>query len=230
MQDFLSNITIIMKIREVKVMKRIFLIMFALLFTMMCANAKANYLHNITLEKSDSGFNIILNTDTEAKLTRRLVSDNELVLELNGITSSDTVNALYKGTEDIDNLVVENVSANKLKIYITAPNIAKSSVIMQTLDGGSALVGESFPVQKTVWAVFVILVATLMYKSSKKRSIETNRLLTKRNIKDREIELYRKYREEMDRNSSNKMNEYRMKNMLKKIDRRIDERLSASLK
>ena len=81
----------------------------------LAAFASGNYLHTITLEKSNTGYNVILGSDSMAKVMKKTPSDNELVLELSGITSTDTVNALYKGTNSIDGLVVENIDSNKLK-------------------------------------------------------------------------------------------------------------------
>ena len=89
-------------------MKKIFLI-FGFLIAFACTSlsvlANSNYLHTITLEKNNTGYNVLLSSDKMAKVTKKTPSENELVLELSGITSSDTVNALYKGTNNIDSLV-----------------------------------------------------------------------------------------------------------------------------
>ena len=78
-------------------MKKIFLIFgFLITFVITCSlvYASGNYLHTITLEKNNIGYNVILGSDSLAKVSKKSPSDNELVLELSGITSSDTVNAL----------------------------------------------------------------------------------------------------------------------------------------
>ena len=219
------------KIREVKIKKKIFLIfMFLIAFTMMAVHANTNYLHTITLEKNNTGYNVILDTDSSAKVTRKVKSQNEIVLELSGITSSDTVNALYKGANDIDNLVIENTAPNKMKIYISAPNINSSSIIVLPKDGEGLLAGESFPVSKAVWALVVLALFALIFRRATKHSEYDSSILIKRDIKDREVEMYRKYRRSIDVDKSmNSVNKMRMNNMLKKIDRKIDERLSMSL-
>ena len=59
---------------------------------------------------------------------------------------------------------------------------------------------------------------------------EDDKILIKKDIKDREIELYRRYRNEMVTNPSiHNRQDMRMKRMLKKIDRKIDERLTSSI-
>lgn len=215
-------------------MKKIFLIFGFLItfaFTSLAVHANSNYLHTITLEKNNTGYNVILGSDKIAKVTKKTPSDKELVLELSGITSSDTVNALYKGTTNIDSLVVENTSPNKLKIYISADNIKNSAIIMDPVRGESAIVGESVPVDKVLWAVFVMALFAVIFKVSKDISEEDNRILIKKDIKDREIELYKKYRDELVTNPSiNSHKDIRMRRMLKKIDRKIDERLTSSIK
>ena len=166
-----------------------------------------------------------------AKVSKKTPSENELVLELNGITSSDTVNALYKGTNNIDSLVVENTAPNKLKIYISADNIKNTTVIMEPQNGTETIVGETIPLDKTLWVVFVMALFCVIFKISKDISEEDNRLLIRKDIKDREIEMYKRYRNELVTNPSIRPHQdIRMRKMLKKIDRKIDERLTASIK
>lgn len=209
-------------------MKKTFLILgilVAFFVTCLAVNAKINQLHTITLENNNGNFNIVLDTDSISKVTRKVVSDSEIVLELSGITSADTVNALYKGPEDVDNLVIENAGSNKLKIYVSAKNIKNSSVIMNPVSGDISLVGESFPVDKALWSMFVFAALGLIIRKSVKRTNEENSLSIKRDIKDREIEMYRKYRRSLE-GISLYSKDAKMNNMLKKIDRKIDERLS----
>lgn len=216
-------------------MKKIFLI-FGFLITLVVTGslvyANGNYLHTITLEKNNIGYNIILGSDSIAKVSKKSPSDNELILELSGITSSDTVNALYKGTNNIDNLVVENTAPNKMKIYITAENVKNSSVIMEPANGESTIVGETIPKDMLLWFGFVLALLAVIFRVSKKISEEDDKLLIKKSIKDREIEMYKRYLAEIssDSTSINSTHDMSMKKIMKKIDRRIDERLSASLR
>lgn len=214
-------------------MKKTFLILgflIAFVITGLNVSAKTNQLHTITLERNNGSYNIILDTDSISKVTRKIISDNEIVLELSGITSADTVNALYKGTEAIDNLVIEQAGINKLKIYVSAQNIKSSSVVMQPAIGAQTLVGESFPADKVVWSVFVLVVLGAVIRHSIKKIKEDNEITIKRDIKDREIALYRQYRRSLDEGISLPSKDAKMQNILKKIDRKIDERLSMSIK
>lgn len=87
------------------------------------------------------------------------------------------------------------------------------------------------PLDKILWITFVMGLFAVIFRVSKKISEEDDKILIKKDIKDREIELYRKYRSEMETNTSINMHkDLRMKKMLKKIDRKIDERLTSSFK
>ena len=111
-----------------------------------------------------------------------------------------------------------------------AENIKNSTVIINPINGQSAIVGESLPVDKVLWIGFVMALLAVIVKVSKKLTEEDDRILIKKDIKDREIELYRRYRNEMVTNPSiNNRQDMRMKRMLKKIDRKIDERLTSSI-
>lgn len=214
-------------------MKKIFLIfifLFAFIFSSISAIASDNSLHSITLEKNNSGYNIILGTDKMAKVTKKAVGENELILNITGVTSSNTVNAIYKGTNNIDGLIVEN-NANNLKIHIKADNIKYSTVMIETIDGTTSIVGETVPVDKILWVICVLALFTVIFKTSKDIAEDDDKILIKKDIKDREIQLYKKYRNDMYSNQSiDAKSSIRMNRILKKIDRKIDERLVSSIR
>lgn len=215
-------------------MKRLFLI-FTFLISFVCTfqpvNAADNFLHSITLEKNDSGFNVILGADSITKVVKKSPSENELIIEMKDIKSSDSVNAIYKGISTIDGLVVENSAYDKLKIYITADGIKYSTVIIEAANGTPAIVGEQLPLDKALWVLFVLTLFAVVFKVAKDLSEEDDKILIKKDIKDREIKLYRKYRSQMAINTSiDSTHSVRMRKMLKKIDRKIDERLTSVIK
>ena len=210
-------------------MKRIiitFSFLIAFVFTCLSVNAKTNMLHTITLERNGSGYNIVLKTDNTTKVTKKTLADNEIVLDLAGIKSSDTVNALYKGTDNIENLVVESTGRNSLKIYITANNIRNSSVITQSINGENRIISEGMPLSKTLWATFVLFVFGVIFAICKKDTEAESKIGIKKDIKEREIALYREYRKNFEEDMSVNPRITKMHSMLKKIDRKIDERLS----
>ena len=211
-------------------LKRLFLI-FTFLISFVCSiqqvSAAENFLRTITLEKNNSGFNIILGSDEVAKVSKKTPSENEMILEIKDVKSSDTVNAIYKGVTSIDGLVIENASHNKLKVYITAEGIKYSTVIMDPVNGSPAIVGESVPLDKILWVVCVLALFSVVFRVARDLSEEDDKILIKKDIKDREIQLYRKYRNQMVNSQADSLQTLKMKKMLKKIDRKIDERLTS---
>ena len=225
-----NGCSIIVWIREEINLKKLFLIftfLISFMFVNQAAHASGNYLHTITLENTDSGYNIILGTDRVGKVVKKTPSENELVMELSGIKSSETVNAIYKGTSNIDGLVIENTAANKLKVYITAPDIKNSTIMIEPIDGVTTIVSDVLPIDKLLWLMFVLALFAVIYKISKDITQEDDKSLIRKDIKDREIEMYRKYRHELAENSITSNSDMRMKKIMKKIDRKIDERLTS---
>jgi hypothetical protein len=215
-------------------MKRIILILTFLItfaFSTLAVTAAGNNLHTITLEKNNTGYNIVLGSDKIAKVVKKTPANNELIMEITGITSSETVNAIYKGTNSIEGLIIENTAPNKLRISITAENIKNSTVMMESLNGETTIVGETVPVDKILWAVFVMALFGVIFKVSKDITEEDDKILIKKDIKDREIQMYRKYRSEMSINTGiDNRTDLRMRKMVKKIDRKIDERLTSAIR
>ncbi|MBE7712589.1 MAG: hypothetical protein E7Z87_02465 [Cyanobacteria bacterium SIG26] len=215
-------------------MKRLFLIfafLITFIFTSAVVKAADNALHTITLEKNNAGYNIILVSDKVVKVNKKVISDNELMLTINGINSAETVNAIYKGTNSIDSLIIENIAQNKLRVHIKADNIRNSTLIVDPIYGEPTIVGESLPLDKILWSVFVVAMFSVIFRISKEITEEEDKILIRKDIKEREIELYRKYKQEMVTNPDMGLSkDFRMKKMMKKIDRKIDERLTASLR
>lgn len=215
-------------------MKRLFLIftfLIAFAFSISSVSAAENHLHTITLEKNNTGYNIILGSDKIAKVVKKTPAENELVMDLSGITSSETVNALYKGTHDIEGLVIENTAPNKLRIHISAENIKNSTVMIEPISGETTIVGETVPLDKVLWITFVLAMFAVIFKISKDIAEDDEKVLIKKDIRDREIQMYKKYRSEMFTTPViEHSRDLRMRKMLKKIDRKIDERLTTVIK
>lgn len=215
-------------------MKKI-LIIFTFLITFVLSSAsvfaEGNFLHTITLEKNDTGYNVILGSDKMTKVTKKTPGNNELILELKGISSADSVNALYKGTNSIDGLVIETPNRNKLRIHITANDISNSTVIMEPIQGEPAIVGESVPLDKVLWVLFVLSLISVIVKFSKHITEDEEKISIRKDIKNREIQMYKKYRKDISIYPTlRQKDDVRLRTLVKKIDRKIDERLISNIK
>ena len=204
-------------------MKKIVLILSAIIFTIasnLSCQAVENVLHTITLEKNLDGYNVLLDADSLTTVTKKSPSNNELMLEISNVVSDSNVNALYKGVSNVDSLVVENGN-DKIKVYIKADNIKNSTVIIEPKDGMPTIVGETAPIDKILWVLCVLAMLSILFKVATKLSVKEKQVMIKKDIKDREIQLYKKYLNEM-----NTTNPIINRKITRKIDRRIDERLT----
>ena len=175
-------------------MKRFFLIL-SILFFGMCVNA--NELHTIILEGTYDGYNVILKSDEVPTVHKKIKNSDNIVLDVKGVTPSASVSAIYRSSAEINGLVVENISNDELKIYINAKDIAGATIFSDTPNAPSVLLSDRFPIEKVVWSVVVLLILCGLYKSAKALTEYENSIIIKKDIKDREIELYRNFQREL---------------------------------
>lgn len=177
-------------------MKKLILLFSILLFGL-AATASENYLHTVVLEGTNDGYNIILKTDAMPTVRKTIKGNNNLVLNVKGITTSNTVNAIYKSTSDVNSLVIENIADDELKVYIQAKDIANSTIMAQTADLAPVILSERFPLEKVMCTIAVLGILVLLIKSAKSLTDYENSIVIKKDIKDREIELYRSFQREL---------------------------------
>lgn len=175
-------------------MKRIFLILGIIFLGM---NVQANELHTIILEGTYDGYNVILKSDEVPVVHKKIKNADNIVLDVKNITPSATVNAIYRSSAEINGLVVENISNDELKIYIHAKDIAGATIFADTPNAPSVLLSDRFPIEKVVWSVLVMLIIAGLYKSAKALTEYENSIVIKKDIKDREVELYRNFQREL---------------------------------
>ncbi len=177
-------------------MKKLILTL-TILFLGIAAQASENYLHTVVLEGTDDGYNIILKSDELPQVKKTIKNNDNLVLDVKGITTSAAVNAIYKSTNSVNSLIVENVANDELKVYIQAKDISKATVMAQTKSGEPVILSERFPLEKVSWSVAVLLILAMLIKSAKAITDYENSIVIKKDIKDREIELYRNFQKEL---------------------------------
>lgn len=177
-------------------MKRIFLTL-TILFFGLAVQASENFLHTVVLEGTDDGYNIILKSDELPQVKKSIKGNDNIVLDVKGITTSAAVNAIYKSTNTVNSLIVENVANDELKIYIQAKDISKATIMAQTKSGEPVILSERFPLEKVLWSFAVLVILAVLAKSAKSITDYENSLVIKKDIKDREIELYRNFQKEL---------------------------------
>lgn len=179
-----------------EIVKKLFLVI-AIAFTMLAANAADNQLETVILEGTEAGYNVILRTDTVGKVKKHVLSKDKITLELKGITSTNTVNTLYRNTSAVNSLIVENNGNDELKIYIAAEDIANAAIIFETPAAPPVYASDNLSTEKLLWAgfVFILLVGITATTKSLKTEPESNVMLS--DIKQREMEMYRNFKKEL---------------------------------
>ncbi len=177
-------------------MKRL-IILLTLIFTGLTVQASENMLHTIVVEGTDDGYNIVLKSDSVPEVRKITKGNSTLILDVKGIEASNSVNALYKGAANINSLIVEHASDNELKIYIQAEDISRAAIMAQTENGNTIILSERFPVEKLMWSLTVLLILGFIIKSAKALTEYENSLVIKKDIKSREIELYKSFQREL---------------------------------
>ena len=175
-----------------------FILILTILLMGLCSNAAENYLHTIILEGTNDGYNIVLKSDSKPVVKKYVKGSDNLSLDIKGITTSKSVNAIYKNTDEINSLVVENISNNEIKIYITAKDIANATILSQAKNAAPIILSERFPVEKVIWSIAVLFILAFVIKSAKSITDYENSITIKKDIKQREIELYKNFQRELD--------------------------------
>jgi len=79
-------------------------------------------------------YRIIVKTDKDVPIKKYITSGNKVVLELKNIRPAQFVNTVYNNATNIDHVIVQPFSGDKLRVFIQGANIASSKIILDTRD------------------------------------------------------------------------------------------------
>ncbi len=180
-------------------MKKLFLILTILMFTITSAFAADNYLNTVILEGSESGYNVILRTDALANVRRIPEGENKLTLEVKGVRASNSLTTFYRNTSADNSVIVENSGNNTVKIHLNAKNAADANIIFDTPASSPIVVSDTVSRDMLLWSALAFVVLSGMFFMSKNIKDDPQKDIEEalqKNMRDREIEMYRNYRKE----------------------------------
>ena len=93
-------------------MKKLLIFIAVFILSISGALASDNLLNTVILEGTESGYNIVLRSDSIAGVRRIISSDDKLTLDIKGLSSSNNLSTIYKNTSDAKNVIVENIENN----------------------------------------------------------------------------------------------------------------------
>lgn len=97
------------------------------------AFASDNVLQAIQVDGVKDSYNVILKSDDVAEVKKTVQAPNKMILNLNGIRASKTINTIYNNTSNVDSVVVEPTGDDSVKILIQADNASNAEVHFDTL-------------------------------------------------------------------------------------------------
>ncbi len=182
-------------------MKKLLLTMLTILFTTFSsAFAADNFLNTVVLEGTGSSYNIILRSDAVASVRRVVENSNKIVLDIKGLTSSDNMSTVYKNTSAANGVIVENVGSNAIRIYVQGKNISSANIIFDTPASAPIVVADKVSKNTICWSILAGIALCFMFAKSREIKVDPRAKVkeaVQKNMRDREIAMYRNYRREL---------------------------------
>ena len=182
-------------------MKKIFF-MFVGIIIFMCSSyvfAANNYLNAVILEGTDNGYNIILRTDAIASVKRTVEGDDKVTLNIKGLVASDDISTMYRNTSSANGIVVENIANNEVKIEIQSNGVAKADIIFDSPASAPIVVTDKVSHRTTGWTVVSLILLCLLFGKARNIKVDSKEKIkaaVQKNMRDREIAMYKNYRRE----------------------------------
>lgn len=182
-------------------MKKLLLTMLTILFaTFSSAFAADNFLNTVVLEGTGNSYNIILRSDAVASVRRVVENSNKIVLDIKGLTSSDNMSTVYKNTSAANGVIVENVGSNAIRIYVQGKNISSANIIFDTPASAPIVVTDKVSKNTICWSILAGIALCFMFAKSREIKVDPRdkvKEAVQKNMRDREIAMYRNYRREL---------------------------------
>jgi len=82
--------------------------------------------------KDNYSYKVTLKTNKDVYVQKNTVSDNKIVIDLNNAQPAEFVNTIYNNSPEINNVIVQPVSKDKVRVFIEGLNISSSKVILDS--------------------------------------------------------------------------------------------------
>ena len=202
-------------------MKKI-LLSLTLLLTILTTSAFAfeNILNAVVVEGTPSGNNLILRTDTATAIKKTILSDETLEVDIKNIAASMSMDTKYINPNGINNVTIENIGNNEVKIFVQGENADRTSIIFDTPASAQIVVSDGLSKKQIGW-IATVFILTCILAGSFKHSVEKDeRVSMKNDLTEREIKLYKELKSDIIASA-------KIDNMIKQ---RITKRINNSVK
>ena len=180
--------------------KLLFTIITILMINCGVAFASDNFLNTVILEGTAGGYNVILRSDAIATVKRTVESPDKITLNIKGLSASDEMTTLYRNTSSANGIIVENVGNNEVKVQIQGKGVSKADIIFDSPAAAPLVVSDGVSHKAIGWSIFAILALCFLFAKSRNIKVDSSDRINaavRKNIRDREIAMYKNYRREL---------------------------------
>ena len=110
---------------------------FALFLALSSSAVLANTLSEVQINADETGYDIVLKTDNAAEMKKVISSDDKMYIELKNVQASDSLNTVYNNVANIENVTIQPVSKEDLKITFKGEGISKSKIYFENVKTNS---------------------------------------------------------------------------------------------
>lgn len=181
-------------------MRKLILIITIFLVTAISAFASDNFLNTVVLEGTDNGYNVILRSDNIASVKRTVDGTGKLTLDIKGVSAGNNLTTMYKNTSNANSVILEDSGANSVRVHINGENVANANVIFDTPASSPVVVTDSISKNTILWSIAAFIALSSIFLMSKNIKDDPHADIVdaiQKNMRDREIEMYKNYRKEL---------------------------------
>ena len=93
--------------------------------------------------KDNYSYKIVLKTDKDVPVEKYITADNKIVIDLKNTRSAEFVNTIYNNSPEIDNVMVQPVANDKVRVFIQGLNISSSKIILDSRTDSLDFMGDN---------------------------------------------------------------------------------------
>lgn len=97
--------------------------------------------------KPDSSYQITVKADKNVSYNKYVTSKDKIVIDIDGVKPASFVNTVYNNATNVDHVIIQPVSDNKVRVFIQGDNVSSSTVNVDTGFLANSLPEQAAPVE-----------------------------------------------------------------------------------
>lgn len=156
----------------------------ALFIALSATGAFANTLSEVQINPAETGYAIVLKTETPAQMKKVVTSSDKMTIELKNVIASEDLSTVYNDVSNVDNVTIQPVSKEDLKISLKGKNISSSKIYFEEAKTLPTLTEneESIELSGPVDSYSPVYSGKMLVQEDQTANPQVNEALTKMNI------------------------------------------------